>query len=276
MEGYAVPGYEDVWAYADGSVRARIQHGCMSKRKFGSLEGGYRRVRVNGKRVYVHWLVCCAFHGPPPSSRSQVNHIDLKRSNNRPENLEWVTPKMNLAKRGIHKRRRNARKVVVVDIETGQEFVCDSTSDAAQKTGASHANVSKYIKFACVCRGRWRLRYADAAEEQDIPGEEWRAAAGMENTVMVSTLGRAQIRHGNGVSWGDKFTPVKTNGHDYAYVGPKLMHRVMLETFVGPAPPGHSGDHINRKKADNRLCNLRWATFKKQNENRDISDSVSR
>jgi len=35
---------------------------------------------------------------------------------------------------------------------------------------------------------------------------------------------------------------------------------LVLETFVGPRPPGHEADHINEDSLDNRLANLRWLT----------------
>lgn len=35
---------------------------------------------------------------------------------------------------------------------------------------------------------------------------------------------------------------------------------LVLETFVGPRPPGMECDHINRIVDDNRLVNLRWVT----------------
>lgn len=40
-----------------------------------------------------------------------------------------------------------------------------------------------------------------------------------------------------------------------------LLHRVILETFVGPPPsPAHQGCHGNKNTRDNRLKNLRWDT----------------
>lgn len=38
------------------------------------------------------------------------------------------------------------------------------------------------------------------------------------------------------------------------------IHRLVLETFVGPCPPGMEACHNNGKEPDNRIVNLRWDT----------------
>ena len=40
----------------------------------------------------------------------------------------------------------------------------------------------------------------------------------------------------------------------------KYVHRLVLEAFVGPCPPGMEACHNNSNPADNRLSNLRWDT----------------
>jgi hypothetical protein len=46
----------------------------------------------------------------------------------------------------------------------------------------------------------------------------------------------------------------------------RYIHRIVLEAFVGPCPPGLQCRHLNGIKADNRLANLCWGTV---SENRD-------
>jgi hypothetical protein len=49
------------------------------------------------------------------------------------------------------------------------------------------------------------------------------------------------------------YLTIRLNGGRKAYV-----HRLVLETFVGPCPPGFEACHNNGVRADCRLSNLRW------------------
>jgi hypothetical protein len=56
----------------------------------------------------------------------------------------------------------------------------------------------------------------------------------------------------------------------------KYLHRVMLETFVGPCPDGMEATHINGDKSDNRLVNLRWATHLDNIADKDLHGTTLR
>lgn len=45
----------------------------------------------------------------------------------------------------------------------------------------------------------------------------------------------------------------------------KKVHRLVLETFVGPCPLGMEACHFDGNRQNNRLENLRWATSKENN-----------
>jgi hypothetical protein len=47
-----------------------------------------------------------------------------------------------------------------------------------------------------------------------------------------------------------------------------LVHRLVLEAFVGPAPPGTQACHENGNPIDCRLENLRWGTPKSNHEDK--------
>ena len=70
--------------------RGRISHGSLAP-------SGYCAVHMCGSCFRVHRLIAYAFLGPPPSDAAwQVNHIDGNHSNNRVENLEWVSRSENV------------------------------------------------------------------------------------------------------------------------------------------------------------------------------------
>lgn len=73
--------------YSDGTI-----YSVRSKKflKACVASAGYKLVVLNGKSCYVHRIVAEAFI-PNPNNLPQVNHINGDKTDNRVENLEWVT-----------------------------------------------------------------------------------------------------------------------------------------------------------------------------------------
>lgn len=65
---------------------------------------GYLRVRIDGKLRFVHRLVAEKYI-PNPEHKEQVNHKNGDKTDNRTENLEWVSNQENrdhAVKNGLH------------------------------------------------------------------------------------------------------------------------------------------------------------------------------
>ena len=68
--------------------------------------------------------------------------------------------------------------------------------------------------------------------------------------------------------------PVHKDG-TYAALANVPLHRIVAYTFLGePSDPYDTVDHINRVREDNRVANLRWASFHQQMQNREFSSYV--
>lgn len=101
----------EVWKIVDLDVNSTglliSSHGNIKNhnfvdRKIGDNGAGYKfaPITVVGekrqKTYYIHRLVAQHFLETPESHKTQVNHIDGDKGNNKLTNLEWVCPKENI------------------------------------------------------------------------------------------------------------------------------------------------------------------------------------
>lgn len=109
-----------------------------------------------GKRVkeYVHRIVALTFI-PNPNNYPDVNHIDEVKSNNRVDNLEWISHKdnCNYGNRNIAMAKKKSKKVYQYDLNGNFIKEYDSVTEAAKYTGGYKSNISACclgkVKSAC-------------------------------------------------------------------------------------------------------------------------------
>jgi HNH endonuclease/NUMOD1 domain len=170
---YIVPGHDEVLANCEGQIfrlkDSNITHGlnCLN---------GYLDVGFNGKRFYVHRLICLAFFGPSDGIKTDVNHKDGVKTNNRADNLEWVTPKENSVHAWETGLINNCKKVTILDILTATSESFKSVNELCAKYRITPSS----INYQKLTYNRYYIRFADD-QEPDI--EKLR-----ENTIRVLRL----------------------------------------------------------------------------------------
>lgn len=224
----------------------KIGYGLLDK------DNGYMRkdlsyIDENGKKkhklYFVHRLIAIMFI-PNPNNKPQVDHRDTNRTNNRVDNLSWVTPKENL---NNDKTRNNMRKS---QKDKTKEKLMDEKS-------------YPYVM------------------EENLLAEEWKPIKGYEGIYEISNMGRVRSLefkrdnksnnrtkkrllqpHINKNGY-QKTTLTDRNGNKKTY----RIHRLVAIHFIDNPNGYNIVDHINTNRADNRYFNLRWVTHEENMNN---------
>lgn len=118
----------------------------------------------NGKchRKYVHVLMAIAFIPIPemlnaiPIENLVVHHIDGSQTNNRVENLCWMTKEKHDKEHGVDKKKKYSHKIA----QFTDNFPCElvkvwtSAREIERQTGYNHSNITR------CCRGKYGFKTA--------------------------------------------------------------------------------------------------------------------
>lgn len=103
-----IKGFERRYEISNlGNIRNYKTKRLLSPRpnKDGYLRIGLRQLKSRKIYTYfIHRLVAFAFLENKDPKKSQINHIDNNRQNNRIDNLEWCTPSYNTKYSFLHKK----------------------------------------------------------------------------------------------------------------------------------------------------------------------------
>ena len=244
------------------NTRGNISYGTL-------LPSGYRSVGISRQTFLVHRLVKLSFHGPPPNKLAwQVHHLDGDPSNNRLENLEYVTHQQNI----MHSHENPSRgcagaklsKPVMWRARGSQSWtMCESGKQAAKQLGLSSVFVGLCCRGVSSSR-HFEIQFAEVEDGLQGEGEEWRQMqdprSGEEMLGrMVSSLGRLRFANGR-VSRGHQ----SKEGYFVSSVQQRveMVHRLVATAFLGD-PPSSQHTQINHKdgnKGNNAVDNLEYVT----------------
>lgn len=283
---------DERWVVVTGSPLYEVSsHGrvrkTMTKRVLKAQLNtcGYPSLRLGRRKpVRVHRVVAEMFcPRPADAAATIVNHKDGDRTNNRADNLEWVTVGGNVT-HAVY-AGRNVRSLTMGQVDRIRELYTiggHSQEELAERFGISRSYVSNIVT-GCVWRRLKPVPRMGALSCVDGE-EEWRPCFGFPS-YEASSKGRLRR-----VESGKVLAPIRLQSGYVQYRPRKdgktcqeYAHRLVLLTFVGKPPADMrcpNGNHINNQRDDNRLCNLEWTEHRHNLRHRynypEISDGVSR
>jgi hypothetical protein len=108
---------------------------------------------------------------------------------------------------------------------------------------------------------------------EGVGPEDWRAVLGFEGDYEISSYGNVRAltyRNGTGAHVLPEPKPVAQSLTRRGYMDVRLwragrayhrlVHRLVLEAFVGPSPEGHEAAHLDGSRTNNQPHNLAWAS----------------
>ena len=148
-----IEGFEGLYQVSNlGKVKS-LNFNHTKKEKILKLQSGkYGYLLVSlckegkGKTYQVHRLVAQAFI-PNLENKPQVNHKDEDKTNNKVENLEWVTSKENCNYRTRNERMANSKSKPIygINIKTNEKIEFLSTMEA-ERNGFDASNIVHCLK----------------------------------------------------------------------------------------------------------------------------------
>lgn len=170
-----IEGYEGLYQVSNlGRVKSINYKRTGKERILKAVKDnwGYLTVRLykdnKGKQCRVHRLVAQAFI-PNQENLPQVNHISEDKTDNRVQNLEWITNKDN-CNHGTRNQRmaesltnnpKKSKPVIGISKESGLILEYPSISEASRHTGTHNSHICECCNGKLKSAGGYYWMYAE-------------------------------------------------------------------------------------------------------------------
>lgn len=221
---------------------------------------GYESISLGTDRKWyaVHRLVAETFI-PNPENKPYVNHINCDRTDNRVENLEWVTQKENCASHG--KEISHPRRVIQMDMAGNELARFDSLQEASDAIGYSASAISKAVLGINASGGGYKWKYeGEHTEVRDISNGkqvyEYKKYTVFPDGTIYNNVRKAVVKPVKNAS-GYTYVTISNNKTKRNY----YIHRIVADHYLKNTDIKKTQvNHKNKIKDDNKVGNLEWVT----------------
>lgn len=159
-----IKDYEGIYQVSNlGRVKRvetdRVLKGCKNR-------AGYLRVRLSKNKIVfnkrIHRLVAESFISNS-ENKSQVNHIDEDKTNNKVSNLEWVTNREN-ANHGTRNERVSKSlsiPIIATNIKTGESTEFYGSRECARQLELNRSCIRYVLKGIRKQTGGYTFKYKE-------------------------------------------------------------------------------------------------------------------
>jgi len=168
--GYEVSSHGRVRSFRSSKSFWGQSHPKILSTFFRSREEPYERVslRRHGRtyKHFVHRLVAEAFVGQPPSFDFEVAHLDGDATNNRSDNLKWVSHEENCKHKlehGTYARGEDVGNSKLTEVQVAEIRRRYAEGGVSQNALASELGVSQSLVAQVVRRAVWKHVVGDSS-----------------------------------------------------------------------------------------------------------------
>ena len=176
-----IPGWEGIYRVSNEGEVMRLAGSpyCRVDRILKNIKSssGYLYINFTNtgeyRHMWIHRLVALAFLEPKPTPKHEINHINGIKTDNRPENFEWVTRSQNIKHAfdtGLHPISEgiNASNAKLTEEDLAR-IVTMTEEGAKPKEIAAQLRI-KYGSVICFLYGRTHINAIRPSRAQALKG----------------------------------------------------------------------------------------------------------